>query len=158
VKIWVDADALPRDVRELVERAALRLQVSTVLVANRMIQPPVGNPWVNTQQVLDGPDVADQFIVDHAERGVLVVTHDIPLAARLVAQGVVVLDPRGHEHTEESIGERLSVRNFMDELRSAGVDTGGPPRFDARAKQAFAAALDRNLTRLVRAAARSPRG
>jgi hypothetical protein len=95
-----------------------------------------------------GPDVADQHIVEHAERGDLVVTQDIPLAALLVPQGIVVLDPRGEEHTMETIGERLSIRDFMEQARTAGVVTGGPPPFDARAKQAFASALDRALTRL----------
>ena len=97
-----------------------------------------------------GPDVADDYIAAHAEPGDLVVTQDVPLAAQLVPKGVAVLDPRGEEHTEETIGERLSIRDFMESLRGAGVVTGGPPPYDARAKQAFAAALDRVLTRLQR--------
>jgi hypothetical protein len=98
-----------------------------------------------------GADVADQHIVAHAEPGDLVVTQDIPLAAALVPRGIAVLDPRGEEHTAETIGERLSVRDFMEQARSAGAVTGGPPPYDARAKQAFAGALDRVLTRLLRA-------
>ncbi len=94
--------------------------------------------------------MADQHIVDNAEPGDLVVTQDIPLAALLVPRDIVVLDPRGEEHTMETIGERLSIRDFMDQLRSAGAVTGGPPPYDARAKQAFAAALDRALSRLFR--------
>lgn len=97
-----------------------------------------------------GPDVADEYIVAHAEAGDLVVTQDIPLAAALVPRQVAVLDPRGEEHTPETVGERLSVRDFMEELRGAGAVTGGPPPFDARAKREFAAALDRVLTRLLR--------
>jgi uncharacterized protein YaiI (UPF0178 family) len=97
-----------------------------------------------------GPDVADQHIVANAVAGDLVVTQDIPLAAALVPKRVAVLDPRGEEHTPDTIGERLSVRNFMEQLRTAGTVTGGPLPFDARAKQAFAAALDRALTRLLR--------
>jgi uncharacterized protein len=97
-----------------------------------------------------GADVADQHIADHANPGDLVVTQDIPLAALLVPKGIAVLDPRGAEHTPDTIGERLSVRDFMDQARMAGAVTGGPPPYDGRAKQAFAAALDRVLTRLRR--------
>ena len=119
------------------------------MVANQRLQTPAGNPHVSAVWVDGGPDVADQHIVEHAKRGDLVVTQDIPLAALLVPNGIVVLDPRGEEHTMETIGERLSLRDFMEQARTAGVVTGGPPPFDARAKQAFASALDRALTRLV---------
>jgi len=149
LRIWVDADAAPREVKELVFRAARRLEVETVLVANRRLQPPAGNPFVRAVWVDGGPDVADRHIVDSAVAGDLVVTQDIPLAALLVPNGVAVLDPRGDEHTTETIGERLSIRDFMDQARTAGVATGGPAPFDARARQAFASALDRALTRLV---------
>ena len=94
-----------------------------------------------------GPDVADRHIADHAEAGDVVVTADIPLAALLVPKGVTVIDPRGEVFTEESIGERLSVRNFMEHLRGAGVETGGNAAYGAREKQAFSNALDRALTR-----------
>jgi len=137
-------------VKELVVRAAKRMEVETILVANQRLQTPVGNPHVSAVWVDGGPDVADQHIVDHAEEGDLVVTQDIPLAALLVPRSIVVLDPRGTEHTAETIGERLSIRDFMEEARTAGIVTGGPPPFDARAKQAFASALDRALTRMVR--------
>ena len=149
--IWIDADATPREVKELVFRAAKRLSLPTVLVANTRLHPPAGHPLVTAVWVDGGPDVADQHIVAESRAGDLVVTQDIPLAALLVPRGVVVLDPRGEEHTEETIGERLSVRNFMDQLRGAGAATGGPAPWDARARQAFAAALDRTLTRLLRA-------
>ena len=99
-----------------------------------------------------GPDVADQYIAAHAAAGDLVVPQDIPLAALLVPMRIAVLDPRGDEHTEDTIGGRLSVRDFMDNLRSAGVKTEGPPPYDKRAKRAFASALDRTLTRLCRPA------
>ncbi len=150
MKIWLDADAAPREVKELVFRAAKRLGLATVLVANSRLQVPAGNPMVTAVWVDGGPDVADQHIVDEALPGDLVVTQDIPLAALLVPRGITVLDPRGTEHTQETIGERLSVRDFMEQARGAGVVTGGPPPFDARSKQAFAAALDRTLTRLLR--------
>ena len=151
LKIWIDADAAPRDVKELVFRAAKRLSVPTVVVANQRLQLPVDNPLVTAVWVEGGPDVADQHIATAAESGDLVVTQDIPLAALLVPKGVAVLDPRGDEHTSATIGERLSVRNFMDQLRTAGAMTGGPPPYDTQAKQAFASALDRTLTRLLRA-------
>jgi len=137
-------------VKDLVFRASERLQVPVVLVANLRLQPPPGQPLVSAVRVEGGPDVADDYIAAHAEPGDLVVTQDIPLAALLVPKRVAVLDPRGDEHTSETIGERLSVRDFMDQLRSYGAVTGGPAPFDGRAKQAFAAALDRVLTRLMR--------
>ncbi len=150
LKIWIDADAAPRDVKELVFRAAKRLGVEVVLVANQRLQTPPGNPLVSAVRVDGGPDVADQHIATHAAAGDLVVTQDVPLAALLVPRRVAVLDPRGEEHTAETIGERLSVRDFMDRARLSGIVTGGPPPYDARARQAFAAALDRALTRLRR--------
>jgi hypothetical protein len=150
LRIWIDADAAPRDVKELVFRAGKRLAIDVVLVANQRLQTPPGNPRVSAVRVDGGPDVADQYIASHASGGDLVVTQDVPLAALLVPQDVAVLDPRGEEHTAETIGERLSVRDFMDQARLAGMVTGGPPPYDARAKQAFALALDRVLTRLRR--------
>lgn len=131
-------------------RAAKRLGVPAILVANQRLQPPPGNPFVTAVWVDGGPDVADQHIATEAVAGDLVVTQDIPLAALLVPRSVVVLDPRGEEHTAETIGERLSVRDFMEQYRTAGGVTGGPPPYNAQAKQAFAAALDRVLTRLLR--------
>ena len=148
MKIWIDADATPRDVKEIVFRAARRLGLEAILVANQRLQPPPGNPFVTAVWVDGGPDVADRHIADNALAGDLVVTQDIPLAAVLVPNGITVLDPRGEEHTPETIGERLSVRDLMENFRLAGVVTGGPPPYDARARQAFASALDRALTRL----------
>ncbi len=136
--------------KELIFRAAKRLDVRVIMVANQRLQVPAGHPLVSAVWVDGGPDVADQHIAAEAEAGDLVVTQDIPLAAALVPRGITVLDPRGEEHTAESIGERLSVRDFMEQVRSAGGVTGGPPPFDARAKQAFAASLDRVLTRLLK--------
>ncbi len=148
--IWIDADATPREVKEVVYRAAKRLQLRTILVANQRLETPPGNDLVSAVRVDGGPDVADQHIVDHAVAGDLVVTQDIPLAALLVPRGIVVLDPRGDEHTEETIGERLSIRNLMESFRASGVNTGGPAPWDGRHKHAFAAALDRALTRMLR--------
>ncbi len=151
MKIWVDADAAPRDVKDIVARAALRLDVPALLVANQRIQVPANNPLLTAVRVQGGPDVADDYIAEHAEAGDLAVTADIPLAARLVERGVSTVDPRGAEYTEANIGERLSVRDFMDGLRSAGVETGGPAPWGAKEKQAFAATFDRVLTRLLKA-------
>ena len=149
MRIWVDADAAPADVKTIVERAALRLSLETLMVANRRLQTPANNPFVEAVVVPGGPDAADDHIAEEAEPGDLAVTADIPLAARLVDKGVVAIDPRGTEYTSESIGERLSVRDFMDQLRSTGVETGGPSAYGQKDKQAFAATLDRALTRLL---------
>ena len=150
MKLWIDADAAPREVKEICFRASDRLKLDTVLVANQRIQLPAGYPYLSAVRVDGGPDVADFYIADHAEAGDVAVTADIPLAALLVPKRVVVIDPRGDEYTEESIGERLSVRNFMDGLRSTGIETGGHGTYGQREKQAFANSLDRALTRAAR--------
>jgi hypothetical protein len=150
ITLWIDADAAPRDVKDICIRACDRLKLATVLVANQRLLLPLGYPHLSAVRVDGGPDVADGYIAEHAAGGDVVVTADIPLAAILVPKGVVVLDPRGEEYTMESIGERLSVRNFMDGLRGTGVDTGGQATYGTRDKQAFANALDRALTRARR--------
>ena len=148
--VWIDADAAPRDVKEICFRASDRLKLATILVANQRIQIPPGFAHLSTVRVDGGPDVADRYIAEHAVAGDVAITADIPLAALLVPMGVAVLDPRGEEYTMETIGERLSVRDFMDSLRGAGVETGGHSAYGAREKQAFANALDRVLTRSMR--------
>ena len=148
--LWVDADAAPRDVKEIVFRAAERLSLPTVLVANQRVPLPPGHAWVSIVRVDGGPDVADHHIEAASEAGDVAITADIPLAAALVAKGVAVLDHRGEEFTPENVGERLSVRDFMADLRSSGVETGGPKAYSARDKQAFASGLDRMLTRAMR--------
>jgi len=150
VRLWIDADAAPRDVKEIVYRASERLKLATVLVANQRIQLPLGYAFLSAERVDGGPDVADRYIAAESQPGDVAVTADIPLAAILVAKGVMVIDPRGAELTPENIGERLDVRDFMDGLRGAGVETGGPKGYGAREKQAFASALDRVLTRAMR--------
>jgi uncharacterized protein YaiI (UPF0178 family) len=151
MKLWLDADAAPRDVKDVCLRAAERLQIDTILVANQRLVLPPGHAHVSAVRVNGGPDVADRYIEEHAIRGDVAVTADIPLAALLVPKGVVVIDPRGEEYTPESIGERLSIRDFMDGLRGAGVETGGSAPYGPRDKQAFANALDRVLTRARKA-------
>ena len=150
VTLWVDADSVPGPVREIVLRSAHRLSLTTIFVANQRVNVPPGHPTVSTVRVEGGPDVADKYIADNSASGDLCITHDIPLAAILVGKKVVVIDPRGTEHTANTIGERLSVRDFMENLRSVGVDTGGPSSFTPKDKQAFASALDRTLTRILR--------
>lgn len=148
MKIWIDADAAPRDVKEIVFRAARRLEVRAVMVANQRLAVPPGNDYVEAVWVRGGPDVADQHIADNAAEGDVAVTADIPLAAILVQKGLHVIDPRGDQYTGENIRERLSVRDFMDSLRGAGVETGGAKPYGPKDRQSFAAALDRILTRL----------
>ena len=146
--LWIDGDAAPRDVKEIVFRAAKRLGIDTVLVANKPLAIPRFHPTVRAVLVEGGPDVADKYIADQAQPGDVAVTADIPLAAKLVEKRVATIDPRGREYTDDNIAERLSVRDFMDGLRSTGIETGGPRPYGPRARQAFASALDRVLTRL----------
>lgn len=147
MRLWLDADAAPRDVKEVCFRASEKRKLETILVANQRLELPPGYAHLSAIRVDGGPDVADRYIAEHAEMGDVAVTADIPLAALLVPKGVTVIDPRGTEYTAESIGERLSVRDFMDGLRGAGVETGGHAAYSARDKQSFANALDRALTR-----------
>lgn len=150
MRLWIDADAAPREVKEIVFRAAERLKLPTVLVANQRIVLPLGYAYLSAVRVDGGPDVADRYIAAEAEPGDVAVTADVPLAAALVAKGVLVIDPRGAELTPENVGERLAVRDFMEGLRGAGVETGGPKPYGLRERQTFAAALDRVLTRAAR--------
>jgi uncharacterized protein YaiI (UPF0178 family) len=143
--IWIDADAAPRDVKDIILRAAKRLEIPTVLVANQRLSVPLNNPQVSTVWVQGGPDVADRYIAEHGAEGDVAITADIPLAAILVQKGLIVLDPRGEQYSAENVQERLSIRDFMDSLRGSGVETGGSKPFGAKDKQAFAAALDRVL-------------
>ncbi len=150
MRLWIDADAAPREVKDICFRASDRLHLDTVLVANQRIQLPLGYKHLSAVRVDGGPDVADLYIAEYAEAGDVAVTADIPLAALLVPKGIIVIDPRGDVYTEESIGERLSVRNFMDGLRNSGIETGGHSAYGQKEKQAFANALDRALSRALR--------
>jgi uncharacterized protein YaiI (UPF0178 family) len=146
MKLWIDADACPRVIKEIVFRASERLGLHVVLVANTSLAKHHSR-LVESVVVADGFDVADDYIAEHASADDLVITADIPLAARVVAKGGVALDPRGELYTEENIGERLSMRDLMMELRGGGLVQGGPPQFGPADKQRFASALDRLLTR-----------
>lgn len=144
MRLWVDADACPNVIKEILFRAADRVGVETILVANQYIRTPP-SPHVRSLQVPGGFDAADALIAERVENGDLVVTADIPLAAKVVAKGALALNPRGELYTADSIAQRLTLRNFMDELRGAGIDTGGPAALHARDRQAFANQLDRLL-------------
>lgn len=144
MQIWVDADACPVVIKEILFRAAKRVEVKTTLVANQELQVP-GSDFIDTVQVRSGLDVADNYIVQHLSPGDLVVTADIPLAAAAIEKGAFALNPRGEFYSEGNIRERLSMRNFLDELRSSGVETGGPAAFSRRDREAFANQLDQFL-------------
>lgn len=146
--IWIDADACPKPVREVVVKAARRRQIELVLVANSPQQLPPG-PGIRQVVVSSGADMADHYIIDNARSGDLVITADIPLAAGLVERQVTAINPRGEIYDKSNVGERLATRNLMDELRGAGLaGRGGPKPYNDRDKQAFANALDRLLARL----------
>lgn len=146
---WIDADASPRDAKELIFRTAIRLEVRTILVANSQMNVPL-SPYLSTVRVGQGLNVADDYIAANAQKGDVAVTADIPLAATLVRKGVAVIDPRGELYTEDNVEERLAIRNFMQEVRDSGVATGGPKAFDARTRQQFANAVDRVLGQALR--------
>ncbi len=151
--LWIDADAAPGTMMEVVFRAVKRLALPAVMVANRSLWVPPGHPTVTTVCVDGGLDVADRYIAEHARPGDVAITADVPLAAALVPLRVHVLDQRGDVFDDDSIGERLSMRNAMDVLRGAGTITGGPRPYGPRERQAFASALDRTLTRAMADAA-----
>ena len=147
MKIWVDADAFPVVAREILFRAADRTGVAVTLVANQALGMHP-SPNINTIQVTQGFDVADDEIVKRLDPGDLVITSDIPLAAEVIQKGGHALSPRGEMHTTENIGARLNMRDFLDTMRASGVDTGGgPAAYSQRDKQAFANSLDRFLTK-----------
>lgn len=146
LQIWVDADACPNPIKEILYRAAGRSGVQLTLVANQPLRTPRA-PNIKTVQVPPGFDVADNRIVALMQAGDLVITADIPLAAAVVAKGGTALDPRGELYTDANIGGRLAMRNLMDTLRGAGMVTGGPPSLGKQDRQAFANQLDRLLAK-----------
>ena len=144
--IWVDADACPGVIKDMLYRAAQRASLQLTLVANRALQVP-RSPWISMVQVPSGFDVADNHILDIAVAGDLVITADIPLAAAVVGKGASALNPRGELYTRDNVQGLLDMRNFMDTLRSSGVETGGPPALSNNDRQAFAAQLNRWIAR-----------
>ncbi len=146
--IWVDADACPAVIKDILFRVADRLKLPLTLVANRLLRVPP-SPHIRALQVPMGFDVADNHIVEAATHGDLVITADIPLAAALVEKGALVLDPRGERYSAENIRERLAMRDFMESMRGAGVDIAGPSSLSQADRQAFARQLDMLLARRV---------
>jgi hypothetical protein len=144
MQIWVDADACPVVIKDILFRAAVRTQTAVTLVANAPLRTPP-SPYIKSMQVPSGFDVADNRIVELVATADLVITADIPLAAAVIEKGGYALNPRGMLYTVENIRETLSLRNFMADLRSSGVETGGPSTFTPSDRQAFANQLDRLL-------------
>ncbi len=151
MQIWVDADACPVVIREILCRAAERTGVLLTLVANKAVRLP-GRPNIQFVQVPPGLDAADKRIIELMQAEDLVITADVPLAAAVIEHGGVALNPRGELYTRENVREHLSVRNFLDELRGSGVNTGGPAALSQRERAQFANQLDRLLSKRARGA------
>lgn len=149
MQIWVDADACPAVIKDILFRAARRWEVPVTLVANQMLRTPP-SPWIRAIQVPHGFDVADAHIVAQAQPGDLVITADIPLAADILSKGALALNPRGDAYSPDTIRERLATRDMLEELRAAGIDTGGPAAFSQSDRKAFGNALDGLLSRWAR--------
>lgn len=145
MKIWVDADACPVAIKEIIFKAADRTKTQTTLLANHSLRIPPSK-FITFVQVSSGFDVADDEIVKRVQTGDLVVTQDIPLAAEVIDKGAIALSPRGELYTASNIRARLNIRDFMDTMRASGVQTGGPPALNQADRQAFANNLDRFLT------------
>ena len=145
-KIWVDADACPVAIKETIFRAAIRTKTETTLVANQYMKTP-GSPFIRSLQVMQGFDVADNEIVNRVTSGDLVITSDIPLADEVISKGALALSPRGELFTKENIKSRLNIRDFMETMRSSGVQTGGPAAINQSDKKQFAGQLDKWLAR-----------
>ena len=144
MQIWVDADACPKVIKEILYRAAQRVKCQLTLVANQSLVVPK-SPFIKFIRVEPGFDVADNYIVQHAEETDLVITADIPLAAEVMEKGAEALNPRGEFYTRETIRQKLTMRDFMDEMRGSGVQSGGPPPLSQTDRREFANALDRFL-------------
>ena len=149
MQIWVDADACPRVIKDILYRAAKRAEVMTLFVANQSLNLPK-SPWLKSVQVPGGFDVADDYIVAHLDSGDLVITADIPLAAEAIEKGAECINPRGEHYTKANIKQRLTMRNLMEELRSTGEVHGGPATFNQKDRQAFANVLDRLLAKAAK--------
>ena len=150
MKIWVDADACPGVIRDILCRAAVKRQIETTFVANQAVRLPP-SPWLKSLQVPKGFDVADDEIASRAAEGDLVITADIPLASEVLAKGSFVITPRGEQYTRNNIKQRLQMRDFMETMRSSGEHTGGPPPLNQTDRKHFADQLDRLLQRHAKA-------
>ncbi len=149
MKIWVDADACPGPIKELIVRAAKRLGINTVFVANKYIGLP-DSSYLTSVRIGVDPEAVDQYIIKNAESRDLAITQDIPLASALVQKGIIAISPRGTLFSVDNIGERLAVRNLMQDIRDSGGITFGPKQFGRKDRQRFADTLDRELTRCMR--------
>lgn len=147
--IWVDADACPKPVKEILYRAAHKREVLLTLVANQPLSVPT-SPFIKTVQVPSGFDVADNWIVQQAQAGDLLISNDIPLASEVIKNGVAVINAKGDRLTKENIGPRLNMRDFLETMRFSGVQSGGPAPYSQQDKQAFANALDRWLATCIK--------
>ncbi len=149
MKIWIDADACPKVIKEIVFQSSARLKLEVILVANSQMFIPL-SPLISLVQVEQGADIADFYIAKHAAQEDLVITADIPLAGLIVEKGAWAINPRGELYDEDNISERLSMRNFMQDLRDSGVNTGGPAPFGPKDKEAFANSLNKILTKILK--------
>jgi hypothetical protein len=147
--IWIDADACPKDVKEIIYKTSFRLKLKVTLVANSYLSVP-NSPLIRSIQVDQGADVADSYIVENLESNDIVITADIPLASLVIEKGALALNPRGELYTEDNIGERLAVRDFMKELRDGGQISGGPPPFGTKDKANFANAFNKIITQKMK--------
>ena len=147
--IWIDADACPKDVKEIIYKTSFRLKLKVTLVANSYLSVP-NSPLIRSIQVDQGADVADSYIVENLESNDIVITADIPLASLVIEKGALALNPRGELYTEDNIGERLAVRDFMKELRDGGQISGGPPPFGTKDKANFANAFNKIVTQKMK--------
>ncbi|AKF37351.1 TPA: YaiI/YqxD family protein [Yersinia enterocolitica] len=150
MQIWVDADACPNVIKEVLFRAADRTGMMVTLVANQPLKTPPSK-FIRTLQVASGFDVADNEIVQRVEKNDLVITADIPLAAEVIEKGGIALNPRGERYTPDTIRERLNMRDFMDTMRASGIQTGGPNTLNQRDRQQFANELDKWLQQAIKA-------
>ena len=150
MKIWVDADACPGVLREILFKAAERVKIPLIMVANQPSRVPVNSEWISAIQVMQGFDAADDEIVRRVEAGDLVITSDIPLAAEVIEKGGLALNARGELYTLDTIKARLNMRDFMDTMRSSGIQTGGPAALSQADRREFSNQLDRILTRYLR--------
>lgn len=149
MKIWVDADACPAEIKEIIVKAAHKKGIETIFVSNKIISIPV-SPFISTVKVSQGADIADKYIAENVQYRDLVITQDIPLAAVLVEIGAVVISLHGQLFTPSNIREKLSIRNFMHELRNTGIQTSGPKPFSNKDKQNFANTFDQQLAKLMK--------
>lgn len=149
MRLWVDADACPNVIKAILFRAAERLEISCILVANQAISIPPSK-WIERRVVSAGFDVADNYIVDNVDIQDLVITADIPLASDVIEKGALAINPRGELYTKENIKQRLGMRDFMEQMRSSGIQTGGPTVFSQQDRMAFANTLDKLLAQRMK--------